>query len=52
MYCGTDIDVLLVEIKKAQRIINQIHEMRHGLLGTAIVSLLNEVRRIRSADIP
>ena len=31
------------EIQKAQDVINKIKEMRQGLLGTALVSVLNEV---------
>ena len=34
------------EIQKAQDIINKIKDMRQGLLGTALVSVLNEVNRL------
>ena len=35
--------ILLQEIQKAQDTINKIKDMRQGLLGTALVSVLNEV---------
>ncbi len=45
MYTGSDIGALLSEIQKAQDVINKIKEMRQGMLGTALVSVMNEVRR-------
>ena len=46
LYTGSDISSLLVEIQKAQDVINKIKEMRQGLLGTALVSVMNEVNII------
>ena len=43
IYTGTDIATLMSEIQKAQGVINKIKNMRQGLLGTALVSVLNEV---------
>ena len=43
IYTGTDISTLLKEVQKAQDIINKIKEMRRGLLGTALVSVMDEV---------
>lgn len=36
--------MLLQEIKTAQDVINKIAEMRQGMMGDALVSILNEVR--------
>ncbi|ELU05822.1 hypothetical protein CAPTEDRAFT_167235 [Capitella teleta] len=43
IYTGTDISLLLKEVQNAQTIINKIKEMRSGLLGTALVSVLDEI---------
>ncbi|XP_071488383.1 von Willebrand factor A domain-containing protein 3A-like [Diadema antillarum] len=43
IYTGTDITVLLREIKRAQDVINKIAEMRQGMMGDALVSILNEI---------
>ncbi|XP_006823607.1 von Willebrand factor A domain-containing protein 3A-like [Saccoglossus kowalevskii] len=43
IYTGTDITFLLREIKKAQEVINKIKEMRQGMMGDALVSILNEI---------
>lgn len=45
-YTGTDISSLLVEIQKAQDVLNKIKEMRQGMLGTALISVMNEVHFI------
>jgi len=44
IYTGTDISLLLSEIQKSQDVINKIKSMRQGLLGTALVTVMNEVR--------
>lgn len=36
--------LLLKEVKKAQAVVMKIKEMRQGLLGTALVTVHNEVR--------
>ncbi|XP_033122246.1 von Willebrand factor A domain-containing protein 3A-like [Anneissia japonica] len=43
IYSGTDIMLLLREIKQAQDVINKIQEMRQGMLGDALVNILNEI---------
>ncbi|BFZ03428.1 hypothetical protein BsWGS_06467 [Bradybaena similaris] len=43
IYTSTDINRLLVEIREAQDIINKIQEMRQGLIGNAIISIMNEI---------
>ncbi|XP_071962568.1 von Willebrand factor A domain-containing protein 3A-like isoform X2 [Antedon mediterranea] len=43
IYTGTDITLLLREIKVAQDVINKIQEMRQGMVGDALVSILNEI---------
>lgn len=43
IYSGTDIMMLLREIKRAQDVINKIAEMRQGMMGDALVSILNEI---------
>ncbi|XP_077979926.1 von Willebrand factor A domain-containing protein 3A-like isoform X2 [Glandiceps talaboti] len=43
IYTGTDITHLLREIKKSQDVINKIKEMRQGMMGDALVSILNEI---------
>ena len=43
IYTGTDISLLLCEIKEAQDVINKIKEMRQGMMGNAIISIMNEV---------
>ena len=43
LYTGSDIKAILEEVKKAQEVLNKIKDMRHGLLGTALVSVMNEV---------
>ena len=46
IYTGTDISILLKEIQKSQDVINKIKDMRQGLLGTALVSVMDEVRNL------
>ena len=36
-------DLLFKEIQTTQDVINKIKDMRQGLLGTALVSVMNEV---------
>ena len=43
IYTGDDISRLLKEVKEAQNIINKIKDMRRGLLGAALVSIMDEV---------
>lgn len=43
IYTGTDISLLLCEIKEAQDVINKIKEMRQGMMGNAIISIMNEI---------
>lgn len=45
IYTGTDISIILKEIQKAQEVINKIKEMRDGMMGSALVSIMNEVKR-------
>lgn len=50
IYTGTDITTLLREIKRAQDVINKIAEMRQGMMGDALVSILNEVRNDKTVE--
>ncbi len=50
IYTGTDIASLMQEIQKAQDVINKIRDMKQGQLGTALVSVLNEVRLSRTVQ--
>ncbi|XP_067671399.1 von Willebrand factor A domain-containing protein 3A-like [Haliotis asinina] len=43
IYTGTDISLLLKEIQKAQDVINKIKEMRQGMMGSALISIMNEI---------
>ncbi|KAF6019954.1 VWA3A [Bugula neritina] len=43
IYTGDDISRLLDEVKEAQNIINKIKDMRRGLLGSALVSIMDEI---------
>ncbi|PIK60484.1 putative von Willebrand factor A domain-containing protein 3A [Apostichopus japonicus] len=43
IYTGTDIALLLREIKTAQDVINKIQQMRQGMMGDALISILNEI---------
>ncbi|XP_052768708.1 von Willebrand factor A domain-containing protein 3A-like isoform X2 [Mya arenaria] len=43
IYTGTDISVILKEIQKAQDVINRIKEMRQGMMGSALISIMNEI---------
>lgn len=43
IYTGTDISLLLKEIHSAQDVINKIKEMRQGMMGSALISIMNEV---------
>ncbi|KAK3089710.1 hypothetical protein FSP39_005810 [Pinctada imbricata] len=43
IYTGTDISIILKEVQKAQDVINKIKEMRDGMMGDALVSIMNEV---------
>ena len=44
IYTSTDIAVLLMEIQAAQDVLNKIKEMRQGMLGTALITVQDEVR--------
>lgn len=46
IYTGTEISLILKEIQKAQEVINKIKEMRQGMMGSALVSIINEVRML------
>ncbi|XP_074648285.1 von Willebrand factor A domain-containing protein 3A-like isoform X2 [Tubulanus polymorphus] len=43
IYTGTDISTLLREIQKVQDVINKIKEMRQGMMGSALISIMNEI---------
>ncbi|KAH9491872.1 von Willebrand factor A domain-containing protein 3A [Bulinus truncatus] len=43
IYTGTDISMLLAEIREAQDVINKIKEMRQGMMGSALISIMNEI---------
>ncbi|KAL5018508.1 hypothetical protein ScPMuIL_004230 [Solemya velum] len=43
IYTGTDISLILKEIQRAQEIINRIKEMRQGMMGSALVSIMDEI---------
>ncbi|XP_055877562.1 von Willebrand factor A domain-containing protein 3A-like [Biomphalaria glabrata] len=43
IYTGTDISMLLTEIREAQDVINKIKEMRQGMMGSALISIMNEI---------
>lgn len=43
IYTGTDISLLLKEIHKTQEVINRIKEMRQGMMGSALISIMNEI---------
>lgn len=47
IYNGSDIAQLLGEIQKAQNVINKIKDMKQGMLGTALVSVMNEVYTLK-----
>lgn len=44
IYTGTDITLLLKAIHAAQDVINKIKDMRKGMMGSALISIMNEVR--------
>ena len=44
LYTGTDISLLLKAIHSAQDVINRIKDMRKGMMGSALISIMNEVR--------
>ena len=46
IYTGTDISILLKEIQKAQDVINKIKDMRQGMMGSALISIMNEVSSV------
>jgi hypothetical protein len=46
IYTGTEISLILKEIQKSQEVINKIKEMRQGMMGSALVSIINEVRML------
>lgn len=54
IYTGDDISKLLKEVQEAQGIINKIKDMRRGLLGSALVSIMDEVclPLVQSAVLP
>ncbi|XP_078691175.1 von Willebrand factor A domain-containing protein 3A-like [Branchiostoma floridae x Branchiostoma belcheri] len=43
IYTGTDISILLRESKRAQDVIAKIKEMRTGMMGDALISIMNEI---------
>ncbi|KAH3861547.1 hypothetical protein DPMN_024479, partial [Dreissena polymorpha] len=43
IYTGTDISAILKEIQKAQDVINKIKDMRQGMMGSALISIMNEI---------
>ncbi|KAL3876675.1 hypothetical protein ACJMK2_034479, partial [Sinanodonta woodiana] len=43
IYTGTDISIILKEIQKVQEIINRIKEMRQGMMGSALISIMDEI---------
>lgn len=43
IYTGTEISVILKEIQKCQDVINKIKEMRNGMMGSALISIMNEI---------
>ncbi|ESO87152.1 hypothetical protein LOTGIDRAFT_107324, partial [Lottia gigantea] len=43
IYSGTDISLLLKEIHRCQDILGKIKEMRQGMMGTALISIMNEI---------
>ncbi|KAL8584268.1 hypothetical protein ACOMHN_034953 [Nucella lapillus] len=44
IYTGTDISLLLKEINNAQDVINKIKDMRKGMMGSALISIMNEIK--------
>ncbi|XP_076458970.1 von Willebrand factor A domain-containing protein 3A-like isoform X2 [Babylonia areolata] len=44
IYTGTDISLLLKEINRAQDVINKIKDMRKGMMGSALISIMNEIK--------
>jgi len=44
IYTSTDISLLLQAIHSAQDVINKIKDMRKGMMGSALISIMNEVR--------
>jgi len=45
MYASTDVAVLLDEIRACQDILGKITDMKLGYLGTALVTITNQVCR-------
>lgn len=43
IYTSTDISILLKEIQRAQDVINKIKDMRQGMMGSALISIMNEI---------
>ncbi|KAK7113358.1 von Willebrand factor A domain-containing protein 3A-like [Littorina saxatilis] len=43
IYTGTDITLLLKAIHAAQDVINKIKDMRKGMMGSALISIMNEI---------
>ncbi|KAE8579361.1 hypothetical protein XENTR_v10024015 [Xenopus tropicalis] len=43
IYSSTDIQLLLNEIQAAINVLNQIKEMRHGMLGDSLISIMQEL---------
>jgi hypothetical protein len=43
IYNSTDIRLLVREIQRAYELLSRINEMRHGALGSALISIENEI---------
>jgi len=43
IYNSTDIRLLVREIQRAYDLLSRINEMRHGALGSALISIENEI---------
>lgn len=44
IYSSTDISLLLKEVHAAQETISKIQDMRQGMMGNALVSIMDEVQ--------
>ena len=44
LYTSTEINLLLLEIRRCQDVLDKIKDMRAGQLGTALVDVMDEVR--------
>ncbi|XP_053327974.1 von Willebrand factor A domain-containing protein 3A [Spea bombifrons] len=43
IYASTNVQLLVNEIRKATDVLNQIHEMRQGMLGDTLISIMQEI---------